>query len=256
MKFVAVIFAIAGMLNAQNKPSQPAAAEKVSQAEVRPAVVPPQPSGANVVSTAKSETLRFNVNWPSGLSLGEGEWTSSQTPEGWQFSFHVDAGIPGFVINESAQSKATVDLCSVELTKEGTRGPRKVGEKTTFDSSALMATRTTLNGGGKTEIRMNACARDALTFIQFVRRELAAGRVPASQPVYYGAAYQSRVQYTGTQMITSGNTQMEADKLTATIKGPATELTVDLFFARDPARTPLLVQIPVAIGKFSVEFVR
>ena len=206
----------------------------------------------------KSETLHFSVNWPSGLSLGEGELSSVYSPSGtWSFSMKVDAALPGFPLAESAQSTAGKDLCSAELTKESTRGRRKTTEKTSFDSSKLIATRKTVtNNGGKTEYRIPGCARDAMTFVQFVRRELAAGRLPQPQQVYYGAPYQTRVQYVGTQSVRSGNEMVEADKLTASIKGPVTELTVELLFRRDAARTPLSVTIPVTIGKFTVEFDR
>jgi len=238
-----------------------------------PAVTPPgspvrdpAPSAAGAAAEAaksaaptnKSETLHFSVNWPSGLSLGEGELSSVYSPSGtWSFSMKVDAALPGFPLAESAQSMAGKDLCSVELTKESTRGRRKTTEKTTFDSSKLIATRRTVtNNGGKTEYRIPGCARDAMTFVQFIRRELAAGRLPQAQQVYYGAPYQTRVQYVGTQSVRSGNELVEADKLTALIKGPASELTVELLFRRDATRTPLSVTIPVTIGKFTVEFDR
>jgi hypothetical protein len=105
-------------------------------------------------------------------------------------------------------------------------------------------------------MRINACAKDALTFLQFVRRELVAGRLPQAQPVYYGGAYQTRVQYAGTTRVVAGGQTVEADRLTANIKGPATEMTVDLLFARDETRTPIRAVIPVAVGNFTVEFSR
>jgi hypothetical protein len=105
-------------------------------------------------------------------------------------------------------------------------------------------------------VKTSSCPKDALTFIHFLRHELAAGRLPAAQPVYYGAGYQTRVQYKGTQTVRSGAEMIEADILVAHIKGPATEFDVDLFFARDAARTPLMAQVPVAVGKFTVEFSR
>lgn len=183
--------------------------------------------------------------------------TASQGSAGWNFSYKVDAAIPAFGITEAARSTATADLCSLELVKDGTRGKKQIKETTTFDAGKLMVTRTTgTSGGGKTEMRMNACAKDALTYIQFLRNELAAGRLPSGQPVYYGAGYQTRVQYIGTQKMRSGSEVIEADKLNATFKGPASEMTVELFFRRDPARTPLMVQIPVAVGRFTVEFER
>jgi hypothetical protein len=216
-------------------------------------VVAPQPAEA---PKPKNETLRFNVNWPSGLSLGEGQITSTQTANGWSFIMKVEAAIPAFTIAEAADSKAAADLCSLELHKQATRGSKKVDETTTFNGSALTATRQTGSGGGKSEMRINACAKDALTFLQFARNELIAGRVPAAQPVYYGAPYQTRLQYIGTQRVISNGEAIDADKLTAFIKGPSSEFTVDLLFARDPARTPVQAQIPVAVGKFTVEFVR
>jgi hypothetical protein len=204
----------------------------------------------------RQETLHFNVNWPSGLSLGEGSLTSSQTANGWSFSMNVEAAIPAFTIAEAAHSKAGVDLCSLELRKQAKRGSKVVDETTKFNASSLTATRQTGKGGGKSEIRINACAKDALTFLQFARNELIAGRLPASQPVYYGSGYQTRLQYVGTQRVISGGEAIDADKLTAYIKGPASEFSVDLLFARDASRTPVQAVIPVAVGKFTVEFVR
>jgi len=243
----AVLFiAFCCLVSAQNKPVTTTAR----------ALPPAEAKAAPAEAKAKSETLHFTVNWPSGLSLGEGDLISSLTDEGWSFSFKVDAAVPAFAVTESAKSKGTQDLCSTELVKDGRRGERKIDEKTTFDAAKLTATRKTGGGGGQSEMRINACAKDALTFIQYVRKELVAGRIPPAQSVYYGSAYQTRLQYTGTQKMRSGDEFVDADRLTATIRSSSKEMTVDLFFARDATRTPLLVQIPVAVGKFSVEFVR
>ena len=65
-----------------------------------------------------------------------------------------------------------------------------------------------------------------------------------------------RVTFAGTQRIVVGGEAAEADKLIAAIKGPASEMTAELFFAKDAARTPLLVQVPLAMGRFSMELVR
>ena len=163
-------------------------APEINRIDARPAAKPEpkvEPAPAAPAKPAnRSETLHFNVNWPSGLSLGEGELSSAFSASGgWSFSMSVDAALPAFPIAESAKATAGTDLCTTELTKESTRGKRKTTEKTTFDSSKLTATRTTLtNNGGKSEIRTSACARDALTFVQFIRRELAAGRLPPAQP--------------------------------------------------------------------------
>jgi hypothetical protein len=189
------------------------------------------------------------------LSLGEADLTTSIGDTGSSFSFRMDASIPGFAVVESAKSRATPELCSIELRKQGTRGKRKIDEKTDFDSAAMKATRTT-EGGGTSELQTSACAKDALTFVQFVRRELAAGRLPAQQKVYYGSGYSVRVTFAGTQKINISGEAIEADKLLATIKGASSETTAEMFFSKDAARTPLIIQVPLAMGKFSMELVR
>lgn len=204
---------------------------------------------------AQPETLRYNVNWPSGLSLGEGMLASASEGGQWTFSFTIEASVPGFALREGASAKATAEYCSLELVKNATRGKRNVDETTTFDQKAFTATRKT-NKGGKSELTTASCARDALTYLFFLRRELAAGRLPQAQTVYYGSAYQVRAQYTGTQTLRTRGEPVEADRIAATIKGPASEFTVDLFFARDAVRTPLLIQTPLAMGKFSMELAR
>jgi hypothetical protein len=263
MRFAAALLACSLLAGQGTRPA-PAAAKAAVKPKPETTAAKPVVEAAKVAEPEaapkepKGESLRFNVNWPSGLSLGEGELISTLEGGAWTFSFNVEAAIPGFAVAESGASRASADFCSLELNKKSKRGKRETEEQTIFDMKELKATRTTLTpkGGGKSEMQTPACARDALTFIRYLRRELAAGRLPASQQVYYGAPYQTRVQYKGTQEVRVGSEMVEADILTATIKGPATELSVDLFFARDQARTPLLAQIPVVVGKFTVEFIR
>jgi hypothetical protein len=64
------------------------------------------------------------------------------------------------------------------------------------------------------------------------------------------------VTFAGTQQIAVAGEPVDTDKLTATIKGPVTQVTADLFFAKDPARTLVLVQVPLPVGKFSMELAR
>ena len=49
---------------------------------------------------------------------------------------------------------------------------------------------------------------------------------------------------------------MVTDKVTCTVKGPASRFDFEMYFARDPARTPLLVNIPLPLGSISMELVR
>ncbi len=204
---------------------------------------------------ATPETLRYNVNWPSGLSLGEGQLSAAQADGKWTYAFTVEASVPGYALSESATSRASGEGCSFELTKSGTRGKRKLEETTTFDQKKMTAVRKTKEGG-TSDLSLSPCAKDALAFLYHVRSELVAGRLPQSQKVYYGAAYQATLRYIGNQMIRIGGESIDAEHLTATLKGPGSEVAVDLYFARDAKRTPLLVQAPLPLGKFSLELAR
>jgi hypothetical protein len=105
-------------------------------------------------------------------------------------------------------------------------------------------------------VSVPSCAKDALTFMQFARSELAQGRLAPQQTVIFGAPYDVRVEYTGAQKVKVGEHTVDADRILATIKGPTTDLTVEIFFARDAARTPLLAHIPLTLGSFTVELIR
>ncbi|HTB15508.1 MAG TPA: DUF3108 domain-containing protein [Bryobacteraceae bacterium] len=203
-----------------------------------------------------AESLRYSINWASGLSLGEATLRTDKGKERWDFEATMDASIPGFALRDDYRSSATPDLCSLELDKTFAHGPRKGDESIIFDQQNHTATRQT-QGGGKTDLSISGCAKDALTFMQFARNELAQGRLPPQQSVDFGGLYNIRIQYTGPQKIKVGDqAAVDADRILATIRGPVTDLTVEIFFARDAARTPLLARIPLALGSFTVELIR
>ncbi len=218
-------------------------------------------AGAQTVPAFDGEKLLYSVNWPSGLSLGEARMEARRMPpqegkaSGWQLEFHIDAAIPGFAVSDHFHSTTNADFCGVEFEKDATHGKRKAHEKTTFNAEKGKATRETV-GGGKSEIATGTCGRDALAFLYHVRRELVQGRLPAAEPVLFGAAYQLNVQYAGTQTIRIGESQIEADRLTVSGKGPASTFTFEALFARDATRTPVLIKVPLAMGMFSMELVR
>jgi Protein of unknown function (DUF3108) len=144
------------------------------------------------------------------------------------------------------------------LQKKTARGARKSEERVTFDPHKDTATRETVRDdktGGTTELSVPSCARDALTLLQFVRRELAQGRVPPQQPAILGAAYQVRLEYLGSTPVRLGNQSLEADRFRTSIKGPASDLTLELYFAHDAVRTPLMVKIPLSLATFTVELI-
>jgi hypothetical protein len=203
-----------------------------------------------------AESLHYSINWPSGLSLGEAILdTSHAQGGGWDFALDIDASIPGFAVRDHYHAQANGDLCSTSLDKKFVHGSHKSEEHITFDQDNHTATRQTA-GGGKSDISIPACGRDALSFVQFARNELAAGRLSAQQTVVFGAAYNVRLEFTGTQTIHVGEQKIDADRIVATLKGPSSDLTVEVFFSRDAARVPVLAKIPLSLGTFSVELVR
>ena len=215
-----------------------------------------------LAASASSQTLHYVINWQSGLSLGEATLTSirSTTASGaseaapWSFDLSIDAGVPGFSIRDHYTSTASKELCSAQLDRSIHHGNRAGEETATFDQENHSVTRETrVTGGGKSDIPAPACAHDALAYLQFVRQELAEGKLAPQQPVILGAAYDVRLEFAGTETVKKLGKPAEADKIHATIKGPASDLSVDIFFAKDQARTPLLARIPLALGVFSVE---
>src|ERR1041385_1991420 len=73
----------------------------------------------------QDETLRYSVRWPSGLSLGDAVFSARHTSAGWNFETTVDVGVPGFAIKDAYRSSASEDLCSVELDRSYSHGPKK-----------------------------------------------------------------------------------------------------------------------------------
>ena len=216
------------------------------------------------LSAAWAEVLHFSINWPSGLSLGEASLRADRTSEGpgktagWEFEMNLDASVPGFAIRDEYTSTANSDLCSLGLDKKTSRGTRKNEERVIFDPSKTTAIRETVRAGksgGQSELSVPSCARDVLTLLQFVRSELSQGRLPSQQPAILGAIYQVRLEYLGNASVRLGEQRMDADRFRTSIKGPASDLTLELFFARDAARTPVMITIPLPLATFTVELI-
>jgi hypothetical protein len=209
-----------------------------------------------------NETLHYAVTWPTGLSLGEAHMSAARNKiakgpgEQWAFEFALDASVPGFAVADRYHASASLDLlCSATFEKDITHGSRKSHERIEFDDRAGFARRESL-GAGKSDVPISPCGRDGLTFLYFARRELGQGRVAPQEDVVLGAKYQARLEYTGEQTIKVGNKPSVTDRVVATVRGPASEISFEMFFARDPARTPLLIRVPLSLGVFSMELSR
>lgn len=274
---LAVIF-IAGAW-AQSTPALPASASTPApQAAAAPAGSNPASSGApapvraartgtvtaaprppastpGAAPFARGEALHYNVNWPSGLSLGEAEFKVGGAEPGWDFEFNLDASLPGFDIKDHYRSSADAQFCSQRLEKDSVHGPRKSKETITYDQQKHDAKRKT-DTGGESELSVPDCVKDGLAFLYYIRRELAAGRLPAAQTVNFGSAYQVSVTYGAAQQMEIGGVAQTADRIAVSFRGPASSHTFEAFFARDAARTPLVIRVPFSLGTFSLELAR
>jgi hypothetical protein len=215
-------------------------------------------AGGSILAQPSEETLPYAVNWPSGLGLGEAVITAQRvkTAEGaeqWKFELKVDASVPGFTVSDQFRAVATADFCSLEFERELKHGKRASRERITFDQEKRSAVRETLGGGGKSEFSIPACAKDPLTFLFFARRELKQGRLPAAQPVFFGASYAVRMDAGGAQRIRSGDAMVDTDRVIVSFKGPKSDQKLEAYFVRDSARTPALVRLPLAVGTLTVE---
>lgn len=209
-------------------------------------------------SLPHEEFLRYNLNWPSGISLGELTWSTTR-PAGpadseWTSELTLEAAVPAFPIRDVFHSSADRDLCSISNRKEVTHGKKHTEESTSFDRAGRRAIRQT-KSGGKTEMTTSGCARDLLGFLNFTRTELAAGRIPPPQTVYFGAPYAVTLDFAGAATVAIAGQNRPCDRLTGTIKGPASQTTFELLFARDPGRTLLSARVPIPIGTLSIELV-
>jgi hypothetical protein len=197
------------------------------------------------------EDLNYSVAWPGGANLGEGHLHAKHSGADWNFTLTLDARIPGFAVKDTYRSDTVGDLCSASFDRSTTHGSHVIKEKQTIDRDRSTATRT-----GSVEIPVPSCVKDALAYLFYSRREMGQGRVPAAQPILFGGLFDIRADYVGAPMISVNEKQEQSDKLTCTIKLKGGEYSFDVYYARDPARTPLLITVPLAMGKFSMELIR
>jgi len=204
-----------------------------------------------------NENLEYSLNFTSGVKLGKAHMTARRDPvNGWSFNFVLDASIPAFPIIDRFSSYDGLDLCSLRFDRNFEHGKRKAHELTWFDRTRSVAVRSTKDGGGLSEIPVGLCPHDGLSFFYYLRRELGQGRMPPNDVVLAGAAYRVSMVYAGEQPAVRDGKSISADQVNFTIKGPASETRIQILFARDAARTPLVVRCPFKVGTFSLELIR
>lgn len=201
-----------------------------------------------------NESLKYAIEYASGLSLGEANLNATHSAAGWSFDASINAGVPGFAIDDILRASATEQLCSTEFTRDLNQGSKKTREKTTFDEKTGKGHRVTTlpQDGGETSFTIPSCARDALTYVYYGRRELGQGRVPHAQDIYFGGAYSAKMEYAGAQTLNLKGKATVTDHLIVSVKGPKSDFSVEVFYARDAARTPLEIRIPTPAGALTV----
>jgi hypothetical protein len=95
-----------------------------------------------------------------------------------------------------------------------------------------------------------------LTFFYFARREMGQGSVAPAGRVFFGPGYEVKMVYTGAMDVPVAGKAVVTDHVNVSVKGPASDFTFEMFYARDAARTPLMVKIPVSSGTVTLELVR
>jgi hypothetical protein len=222
------------------------------------AFIPLMAASAQTGFPFADESLRYNLNWQGGTNLGEATLTAHRSAVGWNLDVTLNASVPGFSMADQVHSAVDAGLCSQEFERDLTHAGKRTDDKTNFDQSAGSANRTTVFpvGGGRTDFNISTCARDAVAFADYARVELGQGRVPPPLQVYFGSAYAVSLTYTGEENVTSAGKSVAADRVHAMVKGPKADFACDIFFARDAARTPLSVRIPLPLGVFSLDLVR
>ena len=90
-----------------------------------------------------------------------------------------------------------------------------------------------------------------------MRHELSQGRIPP----HANDVSSARLTISGwisraRRRIQLGDKQVEADRVTASVKGPSSEISFEVFFLKDRSAHARLVRVPLALGTFSMELVR
>jgi hypothetical protein len=199
------------------------------------------------------ETLRYDIVWPSGLRLGEGTFTAVSNQAGWAFAADISASLPVLTIEDKYASKTDFSLCSTQFKKDVSHSKKKQNEEVDFNQDENRALRRNLANGTTQDIVVPPCAKDALAYLYFLRQELSAGRVPPPDDFVFGGQYQLSVSYLETREIEAGGKMQQADRLLVDVTGGENPVNIELFLAKDAARTPLLIRVPFELGTFSLK---
>jgi len=200
----------------------------------------------------EGETLTYRVLWPSGVLLGEAVFQVSPRGKELNFQVTVEARLPQYRLSHSLDAVATQDgLCSLQFHQKAEQGPRRSEDSMEFDQAAHQARR--IRSGQTTTASVPECARDPLTFVYYVRSQLAAGKPPGPGTAHWGRNFDVRVERVGSETLQVGGTRRPAEKFQVTYSTPTTERKFAVWFSTDAARRPLRFTVPTSLAEFTAE---
>ncbi len=200
------------------------------------------------------EQLAYSIAWPSGLTVGEGAFRARRTEAGWRFEMTLRASLPTIEIDDVFLSTTDGELCSSEFEKHIRHGLKRAHESLRFGRSTLERTNLDPEQPGRAGTApIPSCAQDALAFVYFLRRDLAAGRIPSERDILFGAGYRVRLDYAQTRWLTWNSERRLADEIRVDVRGPASRHSFSVYFGRDRARTPLLFRAEFDSGPFTMQ---
>ena len=199
------------------------------------------------------EELHYSIHWPSGLSFGSALFKARFTDPGWRFEFDLQASLPKLEVNDRAVSRSDSQLCGQEFEKHILHGPKRANELLRFRPNAVE--RFNLQRAEETRpgvTPVQDCARDALAFLYFLRTELAAGRIPPPDTVFFGAGYRVRLEHAQSRWLLWDGERQLADEIQVSVRGPGSEHELSVFFGRDQSRAPLLFRMQFDTETFTM----
>lgn len=202
------------------------------------------------------EELAYSIAWPSGLAVGSAELRARHTDPGWRFELRIRASVPKIEIDHAFVSRTDELLCSLEFEKHIRHGTKRGHESLRFGEGTLRRTNLEANGRAVGSTAPIAdCARDALATIFSLRRDLAAGRIPPPEEIYFGAAYRLQLEYKQTRWLAWDSDRRLADEIRIDVRGPDSHHVFSAFFGRGAERTPLLFIVEFEDGPFTIKLI-
>ena len=203
---------------------------------------------------AQFEHLEYTITWPSGLPVGKAEFRARDLDPGWRLEMTLRASLPQIEIDDAFVSWTDAGMCSRAFEKHVRHGAKRIHESLRFADGELERSNMEAPGRGPPgRTPIGECARDALAHLYFLRRDLAAGRIPPPSDVYFGAGYRVRMEFVRTRWLTIGGARQLADEIRTVVRGPASEHAFTVYFGRDSAHTLLLVRADFEEGPFSMQ---